>query len=940
MPIRRGLSALGIALFLLVAQLGAARGADSASEFYEDAVQRFEAGDDDAALIQLRNALQQERNYLPAMVLLSRVYLRQGNGAAAESQINRAVGAGADRASLFNDLLQALLLQGRFADLVEVPIPESLDRRIVAQTRVLRGKAMLELRDFTGAEREFNSAGLLGFAGVEAELGTAMAQLGAGRVTQAAKTAELARRYPDAGAEAWYVSGIIAERQKQLEEAESFLRRAIELEGKHVPARNLLAAILIDTRRSNDALLEIATIQSLAPDDVQAAYLKVLALEHGGDAQAAAAALDEAAELVKDLPKLAIDRHGPSLMVLARSSMAQKQLDLTRGYLNTYLGLYPGHPGATKLLARAALEAQEPAEALRVLEPLRSQGSADPEYMYLTGRAHAMLGHEQEARKAFALVIELAPRDSASMFDVAKAYLEAGDTDKAIGVLTRAWEVQPDDSSVGLMLGFAQLQRGQPAEALRTSQQIQARNAKNPAAFNLMGLAYLALADVESARAAFKRALSLNPRYPPASFNLAQLEQTHGNAKAARDIYLGLLEAEANNARALLELAALERSEGNMDAAIQRLAQAIAVDPDNVRTQLALVKLSVETGQSDLASSRMAELEHRFPNEPAIVLAAAELAVGAGDSARAAALLDRLDRSDQVASEDLERAARLDLRIGRIDHALETLERAVAADPALISAQAALVRLQIRTRAYDAALKRTAILRTALPDQAIGFALEGEVYMAKGDHAGALSRYREAEQRQKSGELAVRIYDARVAAGESPNAALRDLLNFSKADRDNPDILKRLAEIRLEQGNAAEAADLFQRFLEREPDNTAALNNLAWALNELGRAEAVDIARRAVETAPDHPGTLDTLGWVLVRQGQAEEGLRYLREAHARLGQEAEIRYHLGVALQVLGRHAEARAELEAALQGREFRGRDDAEARLAELRAAQASRQ
>jgi Tfp pilus assembly protein PilF len=98
MPIRRGLSALGIALFLLVAQLGAARGADSASEFYEDAVQRFEAGDDDAALIQLRNALQQERNYLPAMVLLSRVYLRQGNGAAAESQINRAVGAGADRA--------------------------------------------------------------------------------------------------------------------------------------------------------------------------------------------------------------------------------------------------------------------------------------------------------------------------------------------------------------------------------------------------------------------------------------------------------------------------------------------------------------------------------------------------------------------------------------------------------------------------------------------------------------------------------------------------------------------------------------------------------------------------------------------------------------------------------------------------------------------------
>ena len=74
----------------------AARGDKAASEeYYQDAKKYLKKGDANAAVIQLKNALQKDRNNISARKLLGEIYLRAGNGPAAEKELRAARSRGA-----------------------------------------------------------------------------------------------------------------------------------------------------------------------------------------------------------------------------------------------------------------------------------------------------------------------------------------------------------------------------------------------------------------------------------------------------------------------------------------------------------------------------------------------------------------------------------------------------------------------------------------------------------------------------------------------------------------------------------------------------------------------------------------------------------------------------------------------------------------------------
>lgn len=84
------LTAIAAATLLCLAPLaesGAKTANDLSYEYYEDALRLFGLKDYRAALIQLKNALQQDHRNLSARVLLGKTYLRLGDGTAAERQL-------------------------------------------------------------------------------------------------------------------------------------------------------------------------------------------------------------------------------------------------------------------------------------------------------------------------------------------------------------------------------------------------------------------------------------------------------------------------------------------------------------------------------------------------------------------------------------------------------------------------------------------------------------------------------------------------------------------------------------------------------------------------------------------------------------------------------------------------------------------------------------
>jgi Tfp pilus assembly protein PilF len=69
--------------------------------------------------------------------------------------------------------------------------------------------------------------------------------------------------------------------------------------------------------------------------------------------------------------------------------------------------------------------------------------------------------------------------------------------------------------------------------------------------------------------------------------------------------------------------------------------------------------------------------------------------------------------------------------------------------------------------------------------------------------------------------------------------------------------------------------------VKRNPNNPAALNNLAWAYQQEKDPRALGTAEQAFKLAGDNPGVLDTLGWMLVEQGNTHAACRCCRKPAA-----------------------------------------------------------
>lgn len=132
----------------------------------------------------------------------------------------------------------------------------------------------------------------------------------------------------------------------------------------------------------------------------------------------------------------------------------------------------------------------------------------------------------------------------------------------------------------------------------------------------------------------------------------------------------------------------------------------------------------------------------------------------------------------------------------------------------------------------------------------------------------------------------------------------------------NPESLAAMNSVAALTADKTRSMTLYRKVVERSPRNTAALNNLAYALATSGRApEALPLAARAMDLtqgATDY--VQDTYGWVLYMLGNYADALSHLEKAASMMPSNAEAAYHVGMCLLKLGRTAEGRAHLERAL--------------------------
>jgi tetratricopeptide (TPR) repeat protein len=204
---------------------------------------------------------------------------------------------------------------------------------------------------------------------------------------------------------------------------------------------------------------------------------------------------------------------------------------------------------------------------------------------------------------------------------------------------------------------------------------------------------------------------------------------------------------------------------------------------------------------------------------------------------------------------------------------------------------------------------------------------------ASNDQQTAIEYYQKALESEPSSQLAVSLALAMLRSGDLDGS--RDTLSQWLQEHSNDaSVMQSLGALHLLAEDTSEAVSLFQQVLREDPNNLAALNNLAWALRKDDPLAALSYAERAYQIDEGSAAVMETLGVVLLDQGSPDRAARLLKRASDANPDKLTTKYYLGLALSEIGRKAEAVTLLEQILsQDTEFATRNEAVSLLAKLR-------
>lgn len=933
---RRQATAIGLALALMAgtAQMSRAALPDDAATVYEDALASFNDADYSTAVIHLKNALKLDPRNLSARVLLARTWLAMGAGQLGESELKKARQQGAGDDFTLVPLARAYLMQGEHEKLFREVQPGGRSPKLEAEIQIVRGDAHLELQEYDFAREAFGAAARIEPQSAEPLLGQARVDLAEGDYQKALVWTDQARELEPRNGDVWFLRGEALQSLGRLDEALQAYDLALEVQPKHEFTRLSRANTLLDLRRYEAAVEDLEVVLEKSPLNARAAYLKAISLASLGRKEEAETALDEAGVVLNSLDPEFIARTPSILMLRGVVSYLRRDIETAYRSLDAFIARVPHHLPARKLLGQLMLDRGEASNAVDLLEPSLDRYPEDAELLTLLGNAYMNARLYDRAIETFQKAAEVLPDSSGIHTDLARVRLTVGETGTAISDLERALEINPESKNAAALLGIARLGEARFQEALDAAERLIAQDPENAFALNLAGGAYVGLDKPEEARKSFEAAIVADPYYDSPQFNLAKLDMSLGDREAARTRYVAMANRDRPNVEAMVELARLEESAGNLKDAIAWLERASYADRNNLPPQVRLIDLYLASGEQLKALDLAQKLKDLAPTDLPVRLAEAKAELANGHTDSAVQIYRRMGQisRDRRSVEWLNRTADRQMEIQDFSGAEETLNSGLNYFPDSVQLQAAMVRLDSLRGAAGEALKRAEDLRRSNPNSPVGDLLAGNLLRKSGRAEAAVRAYREAFDKVPTSRTMLSLYHARVDAGDR-SSAIADLEAWVKDHPGDLAAARTLAAGYIEVGKYDTAIAAHEKLIEQLPRDAALLNNLANLYLQKLDPRAKDVAQQAYDLAPNQPATMDTLGWVLVQQGDPVRGLSLLREAEVRAPRQAQVAYHLAVALSKVGQVEEARRKLRQLLAvNAEFENADEARALLSEL--------
>ena len=889
---------------LAMALLVSACGSDSPDALLASAQDYLSRNDAPAAIIQLKNVLKDRPDSAKARLLLGQALQATGDIAGAETEFRKAQDLGAAPDEVVPQLAQALLLGKQFGKITTDYALLQL-ASAPAQASLKTTVAIAWLRQ--GQEDKFRASideALKAKADhVPALIELVRASAQRGNIDEALAGLDKIPRQSSGADEAHKLRGdLLLYGKRDMDAAMVAYRDALQVNPSYLEGQAAVVQLLLLQGKTEAAAEALQGLAKEAPGKPQTLYLQAMLAYAKNDLKAAQ---EHAQKLVTLTPEnfRALELAGMTELRLGANVQAE-------ALLAKALQLEAGLPMARRGLVTAYVRQGRLDKAMSALPVDVERNDRDPGMMALAGQVYMLHGDVDRAQRYFARASSLDPKDPAKRTSLAVSRLASGQGDAALGEL-QSIAASDDGVVADMALINALLQERKVDQALKAIDALEKKRPAEVMPVFLRGRALLLKRDAVGARKAMERVLEIDPNYFPAVGVLAVLD----NADKRPD-----------DARARLE-AAIKRQPGNVQAhlALVELRQANGADKTELAT---LLRKVVEAAPSSPLPRLLLAEHHLRHSEPKDALVVAQQAVSAlpdnvqlldvlgraqsanGEHNQAQASFNRMAALQPQSSLPFLRMASANLIAGDRDAASQNLRKALEIEPKSLEAQQGQVSLAMAAQKPGDALAISRAVQKQRPKEQVGYMLEGEIHAAGKAWDKAADAFRAGLKQVASPELAVRLHDVLLSAAKKPEAD-RWAAEWSRTQPKDAAFPFYLGNRALTLNELPESLRQFELVVAIQPDNAAALNNLAWLKGQLGRDGALADAERANALAPNQPAFMDTWAMLLSSANQHERALEMQKKVVQLQPQVLEFKLNLAKIQIKAGNKDAARALLD-----------------------------
>ena len=863
-------------------------------------------GDARAAVIDLKNLIEDEPQNARARALLGQALVEAGDYQAGEIELQKAKDLGIAPEAILVPGCKIKLAKGEFDAVLADCQPAAAPEKDRAPLHVAQGLALLGLKRAGEARSEFEAALAVEPENLDALLGLASATLVLDGREAVSAVLEAAPEQLRQRSRYWMAVGGLDTEAGDLAGAEQAFKTALEKADKNPTSPERLAALgalaesQLRQRKIEDASATVELLSSAAPDNLFVKQIK-------GQVEAAAGNLGEARTLLEEVVSKQPGNYQAETL-LGIVQMQQGNLGQAEMHFAAVVANQPGNVQAQQLLAEVRSKVQSPQATLSSPRASPDPATADPGMLAMAGRLALDAGDTEQAQSYFAQAAAKLQPDAlpATKLEIASGLIRADDLDNAIQIL----EAMPGTTIGGYqreyLLLLALLRKGDKDRALAEADALVARSGDDPAVRNLVAAVQTAAGDPDAAREQLEDALKLKPDDTNTLLNLARLNLAGGNSAEAEQQYEKVLAKDPKNLAAMLGLSSVSASRKDAAGAEQWLQKATVELPDSVEARLALAQFYLAQKNFEKARAAVDAAAKIAPDNDTVANARGTVQVSAGDLPGAIA-------SFRQAAELAPNAYPYQLNLARahvlnrdLEAGLAVLDGVLKSSPFYQPALSLAASSCLQAGATDKAAAYIERLQEVAPEAQITHRLEGDLAIRQKRYREALDYYRKAGAKGKDNALVVAEYGAAVQAGvPAPEKILEEWVAGHPEDSNAVALLAAAYE---QKGGISRAVSLYERSLQAAPGNPVTLNNLAVLYQRNGDPRALETARKAYDLAPDSAAIQDTYGWILYGQGRFDDAVKVLAEAAEGLPSNSEVLYHYAAALASKGDLGAARA--------------------------------